>query len=141
MRGLFTKAYNSIKGVFCCPSEKHSIIVYDAKIFFRKTSNFLSFMEGLSKRQDFKNLKMTIRSFRFTQLYKSCFYLRLYGTYKLNLVYWPTDNQGCTMAVKGGPQNRALFDRKLKIVRIGRFWRFKCWLDAENMRNCMSCQQ
>ena len=27
--------------------------------------------------------------------------------------------------VKGWAQNRALFDRKFKIVRIGRFWRFQ----------------
>ena len=27
--------------------------------------------------------------------------------------------------IKGGPQNRRLFVRKFKIVRIGRFWRFQ----------------
>ena len=27
--------------------------------------------------------------------------------------------------IKGGPQNRGIFDRKFKIVRIGQFWRFK----------------
>ena len=26
---------------------------------------------------------------------------------------------------KGGPQNRGLFERKFKIVRIGRFWQFQ----------------
>ena len=28
--------------------------------------------------------------------------------------------------LKGWAQNRGLFDRKFKIVRIGRFWRFLC---------------
>ena len=27
--------------------------------------------------------------------------------------------------LKGGPQNRGLFDRKFKMDRIGRFWRFQ----------------
>ena len=27
--------------------------------------------------------------------------------------------------VKGGPQNRGLFDRKFKVIGIGRFWRLQ----------------
>ena len=27
--------------------------------------------------------------------------------------------------LKGGPQNRGIFDREFKILRIGRFWRFQ----------------
>ena len=30
-----------------------------------------------------------------------------------------------TFALKGGPQKGGLLDRKFKIVRIGRFWRFQ----------------
>ena len=29
-----------------------------------------------------------------------------------------------TLKIKGGPQNRGLFDRKFEIVQIGRFWQF-----------------
>ena len=28
--------------------------------------------------------------------------------------------------IKGAPQNRGLFDREFKIVRIGGFWQFQC---------------
>ena len=53
--------------------------------------------------------------------------------------------------VKGWAQNRGLFDRKFKIVRIGRFWRFLChwtrkicaisWVFIKNSRHKNSAYQ
>ena len=43
----------------------------------------------------------------------------------------------CGAYITGCSENRALFDRKFKIVRIVQFLHFN-FLDAENMRNYMS---